>query len=232
MMDNDTLFALALALSKKGGGGGSSIIDDTTTASDKTWSSNKINSEFTNLPNPMVFKGTLGTGGTITTLPTASSSNEGYTYKVITAGTYASQSAKVGDVFVSAKPEGASAYSWILIPAGDTDSDTWRNIKVNGTEILGSAISTGALDLVAGNGIALTNNDGAVTIDSTEKKLPAQTLTAGQTTVTFTDSSITANSLIDIYAPVWYSDVVQSAGSVVITFPVQTSDITVSIKVS
>jgi hypothetical protein len=73
MIDNDTLFALALALSKKGGGGGSSIIDDTTTASDKTWSSNKINSEFANLPNPMVFKGTLGSGGTIETLPIASS---------------------------------------------------------------------------------------------------------------------------------------------------------------
>jgi hypothetical protein len=43
-----------------------------------------------NLPEPMVFKGSLGTGGTITSLPTASTSNTGYTYKVITAGTYAS----------------------------------------------------------------------------------------------------------------------------------------------
>lgn len=60
----------------------------------------------------------------------------------------------------------------------------------------------------------------------------SSTLTAGQTTVTFTDSAITANSLIDVYAPVWYSDVVQSAGSVVITFPVQTSNISVEIKVS
>lgn len=53
------------------------------------------------LPEPMIFKGSLGTGGTITTLPAASASNEGYTYKVITAGTYASQSAKVGDTFIS-----------------------------------------------------------------------------------------------------------------------------------
>lgn len=52
------------------------------------------------LPSPMVFKGTLGTNGTITSLPTASTSTVGYTYKVITAGTYASISAKVGDIFV------------------------------------------------------------------------------------------------------------------------------------
>ena len=53
------------------------------------------------LPLPMVFKGSLGTGGTISTLPTASSSNEGYVYIVITDGTYAGQFAKAGDLFVS-----------------------------------------------------------------------------------------------------------------------------------
>lgn len=42
-----------------------------------------------NLPEPMVFKGSLGTGGTITSLPTASADTVGHTYKVITDGTYA-----------------------------------------------------------------------------------------------------------------------------------------------
>jgi len=111
-----------------------------------------------NLPEPMVMKGTLGTGGTITSLPTASASNEGYTYKVITDGTYASQSAKVGDLFVSYNPSG-STYSWLLIPSGDeTTSDTWRNIKVNGTEKLGNAISTGAVDFVNGTGTTVGFN--------------------------------------------------------------------------
>ena len=206
------------------------VIDDSTTSATSVWSSSKVNNEITNLPNPMIFKGTLGTGGTIQTLPTASSSNEGYTYKVITAGTYASQSAKVGDVFVS------NATEWVLIPAGDTDSDTWRNIKVNGTEILGSAISTGALDLVAGNGINLTNNAGAVTIDSTEKKLPAQTLSAGSTQVVFTDSSIVSGSWIDVATSdgTWYSNAVIDGTNhtCTLTFPVQTSDISISIRVS
>lgn len=48
----------------------------------------------------VILKGTLGTGGTITSLPTAAAGNLGYAYKVITAGTYASQAAKVGDLFV------------------------------------------------------------------------------------------------------------------------------------
>lgn len=206
------------------------VIDDSTTSATSVWSSSKVNNEITNLPNPMIFKGTLGTGGTIQTLPTASSSNEGYTYKVITAGTYDGQTAKVGDVFVSNSTE------WVLIPSGDTDSDTWRNIKVNGTEILGSAISTGALDLVAGNGINLTNNNGTVTIDSTEKKLPAQTLTAGSTQVVFTDSSIVSGSWIDVATSdgTWYSNAVIDGTNhtCTLTFPVQTSDISVSIKVS
>lgn len=116
-----------------------------------------------NLPEPMVFKGTLGTGGTITTLPTASASNEGDTYKVITAGTYAGQSAKVGDVFVSNGSE------WVLIPAGDTDSDTWRAINVNGTQLLGSAISTGAVNFKSGTNAQFSGsgNDVSVDVDTT-----------------------------------------------------------------
>ena len=104
-----------------------------------------------NLPEPMILKGTLGTGGTITSLPTAAADNEGHTYKVITNGTYAGQAAKVGDFFVSCKPVGASASEWIWFPSGDESvTDTWRNIKVNGTEKLGTGISSGAIDFVNG----------------------------------------------------------------------------------
>lgn len=112
-----------------------------------------------NLPEPMIMKGTLGTNGTITSLPTAAASNEGFVYKVITAGTYASQAAKVGDFFVSCKPTGASAYSWIWFPSGDESfTDTWRNIKVNGTEKLSTAISSGAVDFVNGTNTTVEFN--------------------------------------------------------------------------
>ena len=115
----------------------------------------RLDSRIDALPEPMVFKGTLGVGGTIQTLPTASAENEGYTYKVITAGTYAGTTAKVGDVFTS------DGSTWVLIPSGDEDSDTWRAIKVNGVEKLGNGISSGSLDVVDTDNIeAEFDNDG------------------------------------------------------------------------
>ena len=125
-----------------------------------------VNTAISNLPEPMVFKGTLGTNGTITSLPTASSSNEGHTYKVITAGTYASQSAKVGDIFVCGND--GSTYSWIYIPAGDDIEDTWRGISVNGTQLLGSAISTGGINFKNGSNVTITGSGNDITITSSK----------------------------------------------------------------
>ena len=76
-------------------------------------SAKTANERIDNLPEPMVFKGTLGTGGTIESLPTASTSNKGFTYIVITDGTYASVSAKAGDMFIS------DGSSWVLVPSSD-----------------------------------------------------------------------------------------------------------------
>ena len=89
----------------------------------------------------MIFKGSLGTGGTITSLPAAAAGNTGYTYKVITAGTYASQAAKVGDVFVS------DGSNWILIPSGDEPSGTVTSVGVSnatngGLTVTSSPITT------------------------------------------------------------------------------------------
>ena len=47
----------------------------------------------------MVFKGTIGTGGTVTALPTTYKT--GWTYRVITAGTYAGQDCEVGDLIIA-----------------------------------------------------------------------------------------------------------------------------------
>lgn len=70
------------------------------------------------LPEPMVFKGSVGTNGTIVSLPPANKDNMGFTYKVITDGTYAGKKAKAGDTFISDGTE------WILIPSGDEPSGT------------------------------------------------------------------------------------------------------------
>lgn len=84
---------------------------------------------------PMIYKGTLGTGGTITTLPTASSDNKGFTYKVITAGTYDSKTAIVGDMFIS------DGSTWVLISSGDEPSGTVTKIST-GVGLTGGDITT------------------------------------------------------------------------------------------
>lgn len=119
-----------------------------------------------NLPEPMVFKGSLGTGGTITSLPTASSSNEGYTYKVITAGTYASQSAKIGDTFIS------DGSSWVLIPSGDEPSGTVTSITIKATSPISidssSAItSSGTRTLSHANSGVTAGTYKSVTVNAT-----------------------------------------------------------------
>lgn len=86
-----------------------------------------VDTAIENIPDPMIFKGSLGTGGTITSLPTASNSNIGFTYKVITAGTYAGQVAKVGDTFIS------DGTTWNLIPSGDEPSGTVTSITLDAT---------------------------------------------------------------------------------------------------
>lgn len=67
--------------------------------------------------NAMRFKGTLGTGGTITTLP--ASHEAGDTYRVITAGTWAGNYCEVGTLI-------------ICVQDGNTASDTdWTSVETN-----------------------------------------------------------------------------------------------------
>lgn len=90
------------------------------------------------------FKGTLGTGGTITALPTS-----GYTigdeYKVITAGTYAENTCEVGDMIIAVKSfSGTTANSdWSVI----------QNNLVGAVTTGGNAISQNALVAGAANGV-------------------------------------------------------------------------------
>ena len=56
-------------------------------------------SDIAGLTNAMVFKGTLGTGATVETLPTTY--EVGWTYLVTVAGTYAGQKCGVGDLVIA-----------------------------------------------------------------------------------------------------------------------------------
>lgn len=164
--------------------------DDTTLPTSKA-----VKAAIDALPEPMIFKGTLGTNGTITSLPTAAASNEGYTYKVITAGTYASQSAKTGDVFIS------NGSSWNLIPSGDEPSGTVTNIAT-GTGLTGGPItSSGTISHADTSSQASVSNSGRTYIQSiTLDGMGHVTGIASATeTVTNTDTKVT--SAANHYAP-------------------------------
>ena len=175
-----------------------------TSGSSDLVTSGAVYTAIANLPEPMIFKGTLGTGGTITSLPTAAAANEGFTYKVITAGTYASQTAKVGDLFIY------NGSAWVLVPSGDdTATDTWRNIKINGTEKIGTGISTGAVDFVNGTNttVSYTASGNKVAINATDTKYTATTTSIGSA------SAGTAIAADDITA--WSAGTVPTLGTAI-----------------
>ena len=106
----------------------------------------------------MRFKGTLGTGGTVTVLPTTY--KVGDTYRVITAGTYARQVCEVGDLVIAIEARDAK---------GNLDTDwTVAQTNINGaiTKISGTApISvTGS-----GSSRAIALNDSGVAAGSYTK---------------------------------------------------------------
>ena len=85
----------------------------------------------------MIFKGTIGTGGTVTSLPTTYSA--GWTFRVITAGTYAGNVCEVGDLIIAVIDRSAS---------GNQNSD-WTVAQTN---IDGAVLNTRTL--TAGNGLS------------------------------------------------------------------------------
>ena len=57
----------------------------------------------------------------------------------------------------------------VTISAYDSDTNTWRPVKVNGNNFLGSGIDTKALNLSAGTNVTLnTNTDGTITISAND----------------------------------------------------------------
>lgn len=77
-----------------------------------------VTNAISGITGAMVFKGTIGTGGTAGTALPTSNVKVGDTYKIITAGTYTGQAAKVGDLFIAS----ATTPTWAYVPSGD-DTD-------------------------------------------------------------------------------------------------------------
>lgn len=138
----------------------------------------------------MVFKGTIGTGGTATALPTTAI--VGDTYKVITAlsipatssYTEAAVTAKVGDLIVA-----MTTKTWLVVPSGD---ETVTTIKYSTTTTdLTTTAKAGSITLGEG---ATKQVDSSIAAGSTSTKLPTSAAVAafveGKKYVT-TDNKVT-----------------------------------------
>jgi hypothetical protein len=133
-----------------------------------------LKNEILNTSNAMVFKGTLGTSGTVTALPTTYSSGD--TYKVITAGTYAGQTCEIGDMIIAVTSRTTAADS-----STDT-SDEWTVVQSN----IDGAV-TGPTSSTAGHIATFTDASGKVIKDS--GYTIATSVPSG---AVFTDTKVTA----------------------------------------
>lgn len=97
----------------------------------------------------VVYKGTVGTGGTVTSLPTTGVKN-GDMYMVKTAGTYGGHSCDVGDLLIAQGTEGddgiiSGTITWTYVPSGN-DLDTRYSLTRTGNkiELIASTDATGS----------------------------------------------------------------------------------------
>lgn len=128
----------------------------------------------------MTFKGTVGTGGTAgTSLPTTGV-KVGDTYKVASDGTYASQSAKVGDLFIAT----ATTPTWAYVPSGD---DAAVTSITAGTGLTGGTITTTGTIALDTSGVTAGTYQG-ITVDSYGRVTSASDM--GYTTNTGTVTSV------------------------------------------
>lgn len=131
----------------------------------------------------MRFKGTIGTGGTVTALP--ASHQQGDTYRVITAGTYAGQSCEIGDLIIAMGTSGTTASDWTV---AQTNIDGAITSISSGTGI--SVTGSGASRTVAlASGVATAGSVGDTTnqtpaFGGTFKAISQTIDTYGRTTAT------------------------------------------------
>jgi hypothetical protein len=165
----------------------------------------------------MHFAGTVGAGGTTTTLPAITTVSNGTTYKVVEAGVI--DGAAVGDMVIAFGTENQKtglidSGEWILVPSGDdqllTGSATTEGVTLR--DNANNIISGIKVVSVAGNPVTATGvvNDTQTTITVKHSALSTAAVTDGTavsqegagTTATTTDITAITDMTVDDYGHV------------------------------
>lgn len=152
-----------------------------------------VTNAISGITGAMVFKGTIGTGGTAGTALPTTGVKIGDTYKIITAGTYASQAAKVGDLFIAS----ATTPTWAYVPSGD-DTDVTQVTAGAGLNTTGADSSTDGGSITTTGTLNLTKTAvtpgtyQGITVDKYGRVTAAEN--KGYTTNTGTVTKVTAGT--------------------------------------
>ena len=119
-------------------------------------------------------------------------------------------------------------HSWF--EQADTENDKSEKVSADDiSDYVGVSANYSSLTTTAKGLVGAVNE-----VNAKAGKILTDTLEAGETSITLSDASITADSWVKPYASVWgvmCTNMVVSAGSVVLTFEAQASDITVGVEV-
>ena len=110
--------------------GGVSVVTGKVARLPPYYNKTEIDTLIGNVSSGMRYMGTVGTGGTVGSLPNVSAKN-GDTYKVISSVVHNGITADVGDLFIATVTDGSVV--WTLIPSGD-DGDVYADGNFGTTE--------------------------------------------------------------------------------------------------
>lgn len=173
----------------------------------------------------MEFKGVI-TDGNLPTLEEGKN-YDGHMYKIATTEVTipAALNAEGGEDDVVANPGDSIVCEdgkWYLIPSGDDATDTWRAIKVNGTEVLGIGNTTKAVNFVQGNNVTITGADGDITITAADTHYESKLVVANSATDAADETAETGQVHLNLVEnnEVKSSHKIVGAGSVSVTHAV------------
>lgn len=138
----------------------------------------KANTNYTNSGRNYKVEADSATGGLYVNVPwttygIVSNTSDGLAPRVINTNTKLINNA----FYLLASSNGTATPSWYKLPA-NAFTNTWRDIKINGT-----SIDTNTLNLLDGNHVTLYNYNGAVTINSTWRDIKVGNSSIGDKTL-------------------------------------------------